>query len=127
MSGLVAFISLRPPNITLNNNFFTIGRSKIFQKKYFWKDIEIHKSKKRLGHFFLYIVNKNDSNGRKISLINDPKDFDEGAMEALAELLSFFQEHYAYVDIHSPEIDRPEVKELAEKLSRYDVTCEFSS
>jgi len=48
-------------------------------------------------------------------------------MEALAELLSFFQEHYAYVDIHSPGIDRPEVKELAEKLSRYDVTCEFSS
>jgi len=73
------------------------------------------------------LLNKNDSNGRKISLINDPKDFDEGAMEALAELLSFFQEHYAYVDIHSPGIDRPEVKELAEKLSRYDVTCEFSS
>jgi len=34
---------------------------------------------------------------------------------------------YAYVDIHNPEIDRPEVKAFTEKLKKLGVDCRFSS
>jgi len=57
MSGLVAFISLRPPNITLNNNFFTIGRSKIFQKNIFGKILKsINLKSGQVTFFFILLI-----------------------------------------------------------------------
>lgn len=48
-------------------------------------------------------------------------------MVVLTELLTFFKDHYSYVDIHSPEIDRREVRFLTKKLKKLGVLCKFYS
>jgi len=129
-AALTAFFKLKLPAVTINKNFFTIGRVNLFQQKYFWKDIkEIHRRNRRYSHVTIELTKKNTAS----SMVKDTKivsidftDVVDEKKDILIKLLTFFKENYSYVDIHTPDIDRSEVKFFTEEMKKLGVDCEFS-
>lgn len=133
--------------MTVNKNFFILGGLNPFKKKYLWKDIVSIEKVDDEGkyHESLYISltltkrdiqkNKKVKEHKKIRIKVDNvsvknEKFGDKAFEranVFVELITFLKENYAYVDIHNPEIDRPEVKAFTEKLKKLGVDCRFSS
>ena len=130
MSLMIAWFSLMPLTIVIDKNYFTIGRTKLYKQKYFWKNIKkirkhVWNDEKSSDNFSPYLTLEFAQESENI-FISSRKDFGKDRNEALLAVLSFFQEHYSDSDIHTPEIDRPEVKALTEKLRKFDIVCKFS-
>lgn len=151
VTAFVGWLQLKVDVITFNKNYFLIGGSTLFQQKYLWKNVQeikvMNDISRRKGwkpsdlYINLKIVNKNIEKtinenkykNVKIKIDNPPIQGEtqkEKALQkrnTLIEMLNFCIENYAYVDIHSIEIDRPEIMRYVDELRKNGVHCEFYS
>jgi len=119
--------------MTVNKNFFILGGLNPFKKKYLWKDIVSIEKVDDEGkyHESLYIsltLTKRDI--QKNKKVKEHKKIRIKVDNVSVKNEKFGDKAFkrdAYVDIHNPEIDRPEVKAFTEKLKKLGVDCRFSS